>query len=93
MIEQLSQVEGVTLVEKNFRSAVEEYGGSINSVMEIISKLLKDEDTNPETAIFILDGMDDDEDDEDGKPQKKSKESPLHHEPDAENEDFFADLV
>lgn len=93
MIEQLSQTDGVTLVEKNFRAAVEKTGGSINSVMEIISNLLKEENPDPDTAIFILDDMESDSDDEDGIPHKKERDSPLHHETEADDEDLFTDLL
>ena len=65
MIEQLDQVEGVTLNAQNFREAVEKTGGSINAVMDIIRGLLAEDKQDPEKAVFIIDLPEESEDESD----------------------------
>lgn len=81
MIEQLSQVNGVTLNAENFKSAVQSTGGDINAVMDIIRGLLAAEKPDPDKAVFII-HLPEESDDEDGSTEaaeetKDDDESPL----------------
>jgi len=54
LIGRLKKINGVTLKEDKFRSAIKKTNGSLNAVLDMVRDLVKNEDIPSEEQIFII---------------------------------------